>query len=286
MTAAVEDRDANRVRRERRSGTYPRPGGGLSDHACLGYHSEIERLQHVERWLEQGLQLRQRCLYLTDEPPGQAESLLVRNHDLDVARRQGALVVGTTSDVYGEGDAGSPLAFFASTVERASADGYQGLRVVADMTAMVADPQRRLDHLRWEQLADRYMTSHPLAGLCLYDARRVTGIDAVVFAHPLQGPREPPVALYGLGPDSSRLEGEVDSTMYRPFAELLTSVPASDVFIDVSDLGFVDARSAWILHRQLQSRRAAGQALVLAGARPVLRRMWDALGFDPAFLAA
>lgn len=55
-------------------------------------------------------------------------------------------------------------------------------------------------HVHWEQVADRYTTSHPLAPLCRVDRRRVQGIDAVVSAHPLQGPERTVFALYGSGP--------------------------------------------------------------------------------------
>jgi anti-anti-sigma regulatory factor len=157
--------------------------------------------------------------------------------------------------------------------------------VAADITPLVADPARREAHVRWEQIADRYMTTHPLAPLCMYDTRRVDGIDAIVCAHPLRGPDEPLFGLYAGGPARAMLQGEIDACWSEVFAEVLRGLPDTDSVIDLTRLSFIDARSAWILQDELVRRRAAGQQIRLAEAPRLMQQIWRICDFDRSLLA-
>jgi anti-anti-sigma regulatory factor len=236
-----------------------------------------------------GLELGQRCLYVGDGPHDALLAELPPVLALDVALGSGALTVMSSSEVYdvtAPTDAASQLAVYAATVNRAVADGFAGLRVVADITPLVVDPARRPAHLQWEQVADRYMTDHPWAPLCLYDARRVAGLDSVMCVHPLQGVDNPTFTLYGVGPDRAALAGDLDGSVWDAAEEALDALPDTDESLDLSALTFADGPGVSILYAALQRRHDARRPLRLTGATRQFRKVWELCGYDPSLLEA
>lgn len=183
-------------------------------------------------------------------------------------------------------DGVAQLAFYSAVLDATIAAGFRGLRVAADITPLVAEPSRRRPHLAWEQLADRYISEHALSPICLYDARAVGGIDAIVSSHPLRGPGATPFALFGCGPEHASLEGEVDALGAPVFAELLESMPRGDRQLDLGGLRFIDGRGADLLHGELGRRRALGQPIAVRSAPRLLRALWSLCEFDPSLLCA
>lgn len=266
------------------------PGGsGLSDHACWAFSSDSERVAALAGWLGDGLCSGQRALYVADRSDEELLADVGTVPGFASALDRGALVVMPASAAYDLGGSIDPvaqLARYAAALDEAIADGYSGLRVAADLTPLVADRARRGAHLRWEQFADRYITDHPLAPLCLYDGRRISDLEAIVCAHPLHGPNAVPFALYATTPTSAAFEGEADAMSSTVLVELLAGLPATDRVVDLSRLSFIDGRAAGLLHAELVARRAAGQELAVTGVSPIVRRIWELCQFDPGFLAA
>jgi anti-anti-sigma factor len=262
---------------------------GVSDHACWGYASDAERGDLACAWLADGLRRGQRGLYVADATASTLVDELAGIPDAAAWISSGGLVVLPSTDAYdlrAPIDADAQLAMYAGAVDQAIADGYDGVRVAADITPLVADVRRRPAHLRWEQIADRYIAEHPLAPLCLSDTRTITGIDAIVCVHPLQGPVAAPFSVHGVGAEQAALRGELDAFSSDLVAEVLDSLPGTDHRLDVSALEFVDARAAWVLQHELRRRRETGRPVVLAGVAPRLRRVWEACRFDATLLDA
>jgi anti-anti-sigma regulatory factor len=237
--------------------------------------------------LTDGLRLGQRCLYVGDGSPEELLAELASVPDVAEAVDAGALSVAPATAVYdlrAPIDTVTQLAVYAAAVEEAMSDGYRGLRVAADISPLIDDESRRAAHLRWEQVADRYIADHPLAPLCIYDGRRIGAIDAIVCAHPLQGPERAPFALYGHRADRVVLEGELDVAGWETFAEVLDAMPLDDRVIDATALAFVDGHSGALLNDALMRRRRQGHMMVVVGAPNMLRRVWQVCDFDPALL--
>lgn len=263
-------------------------GFGVSDHACWAYRTDGQRAEAASAWLADGLRIGQRGMYVAEATPGQLTAELSTVPEVDRAIGAGALVVASSTELYDLSapiDPAAQLTRYDAAVRQAVADGYRGLRVAADITPLVLDRSRRAAHCHWEQVADRYMTDHPLAPLCLYDARRVTDIQAIVCSHPLRGPDDSDFSLYATGPRRARFEGEVDELLAPGLRDLHSQLPASDATLDLSGLSFLDARSAATLYTELLSRRAGGQAIELCAAPRAVQRVWDLCGFDRSFLA-
>jgi anti-anti-sigma regulatory factor len=266
----------------------PGSGTGPSEHACFGYGAPAERASVVTDWLATGLRRGDRALYVGDASVDVLLAELSELDDVAALASAGALVVAPVGAVYDLSvpiDAESQLAVYDAVVQEAVADGYLGLRVAADMTALVADPARRRSHLQWEQFADRYLATHPLSALCLYDRRRVLLLDSIVCVHALQGPAPPFLAVFAEDADGAVVEGEVDMFTAGVLADILDQLPNSDQRLDLSALWYVDASSAAVLQELLDARRRAGHPLGVTGASAVVHRVWDDCGFDPALLA-
>lgn len=270
-----------------RRAAAPGPGFGPFAHACWSYSTEAERARVAVEWLGDGLDQGYRAVYVADAPAGELFAELAELPDRDEAVADGALLAFRTADLYDLSapiDAAAQLAVYTAAVEQARRDGYAGLRVAADITALVEDPARRPAHAHWEQVADRYISQHPLAPLCMYDSRRVADLEAIVACHPLQGPDAVPFSIYAAQPHGAAATGELDVASHAAFREILAGQPESDRVIDVSRLKFLDGRAAWLLHSHLVERRVAGHPLVLADPPDVLRRVWSVAGFDAGFL--
>src|SRR6516165_8310900 len=129
--------------RPRRVGSLVGSGAPrVSDHGCAGYSTDQERAWLAIDWMVAGLELGQRCLYVGEGPHDALLAELPAVLALDVALGSGALSVMSSSEVYdvtAPTDPESQLAVYAATVNRAVADGFAGLRVVADITPLVVD---------------------------------------------------------------------------------------------------------------------------------------------------
>jgi anti-anti-sigma regulatory factor len=271
----------------RRTGVLdPAERFGLCDHACWAYGSAAERAAAASSWIADGLALGQRAMYVAAAPVDDLTEDLDDVPERDEAIACGALVIADARNLYDLStpiDARAQLAVYAAAVEQAIKDGFAGIRVAADITALVADPARRPAHLHWEQFADRYMTEQPLAPLCLYDRRQIE-FPAVELIHPLAGPTPRPYSLYALGAHESALAGEIDGLTAEPLADAVTALPDDGDTIEISGLRFLDGYGAWLLQDALHGRRVAGRPLALRGASPLVRRVWAACSFDPSLL--
>ncbi|UDY37612.1 MEDS domain-containing protein [Dermatobacter hominis] len=261
-------------------------GVGANDHASWAYSTDAERARLATAWVEEGLAAGRRAMYVGNGSLSSLIGELADVADLGARIEGGDLVVASADDVYdlrAPIDADQQLRVYAAAVDAAFEAGYLGLQVAADITVLVDDPERRLAHLHWEQVADRFISANPLSPLCLYDTRQIQGLDAIAAVHPLQGPGPPAFWVFGTGPRSASLRGEVDALSVDSLRDIFRTMPSTDV-LDLSELTFVDGRVADTIHGELLRRRSHGDRIDLRGATTFVRRVWDLCGFDPELL--
>jgi anti-anti-sigma factor len=262
---------------------------GVSDHGCWIYGSDREYAEFRKaalRFAADGLALGQRLLFVGDRSEDEVLADLAPFGDVDTLRRRGALDIRRRADVYlGGGQVADPdaqLAAYDLAVEDAIAAGYTGVRVVAEVTGLLTDPSSCDQQVRWEMVGDRYMaTSRPLAALCGYDRRVIGDAAAAVLTcvHPVRHDESVPFALFA-DDGALCLTGEVDAFEAPLLTRALAAVPPdSSLVLDVSDLRFIDVAGTAVLARHAVGQAANGLDVSLRGARPLLRRMWDMLGF-------
>ena len=255
----------------------------MSDHVCWAYDSEAERLDGLISWLDDGWWLRQRLFYTADRSLGELLADLSELGDVERLIDSGALVVTPSSELYDvltPIDPGQQLAVYAAAVEAARADGYAGLRVVADITPLVADPERRAAHARWEHVADRWMAAgNPLAPMCAYDSRVVVGsdIDDICAVHPLANRpgTDVPFHIFGAG-EAIALDGEVDAFATPALERLLANAVGGDgTPVDLSAVDFVDHHGVTALARHARDTGAR-----ITGAPSYVKRLWHVLDLE------
>src|SRR5919108_2156482 len=163
------------------SGARSVAGLGPSDHVCWVYGSDEEFAEFREAALQfaaDGMALGQRLVYVADRAEDEIAAGLRSLGDVDALRERGALSIQRLAEAYVGGgpvsDCDAQLAAFDGAVERAIAEGFAGVRVVAEAGALAAGPAWCDHQARWEMVVDRYMaTSRPIAALCGYDRRGV-----------------------------------------------------------------------------------------------------------------
>lgn len=177
-----------------------------------------------------------------------------------------------------------PLAFYDAATQRALGAGYRGLRVIAEVSDLAADPAQRADLVRWEHVADAYAAQGPgFSAMCVYRADLGQDVLAGVAAvHPLV--RGPEVgASFRLFADGDRLvlAGTVDSFSSERLERVLAAAATGDVVVlDVSGLEFVDVGGCRVLARCAAALSDRSVAVHVTGASPLLRRLWRLLCFD------
>ncbi|MFD0823935.1 MEDS domain-containing protein, partial [Micromonospora zhanjiangensis] len=180
---------------------------------------------------------------------------------------RGAARIVPLNATYDAGAAVDPeaqAAVFVAAAETALADGYAGLRVVADCTSLVRTPAALEAFARYEHVVDREMQRQPLAGLCAFDRTRLddrilvelaclhqeTNVDAALFR------------LHACDPDAgcAALTGELDPSTHELFAQALDRVDPRPVdgrlVLDASGLRYVDHRSLLLLQDFARGRHA------------------------------
>jgi len=262
---------------------------GCSDHACWAYSSRAERNAAAVEWLVAGACIGQRLFIATADADGGAELLAaVAAADAWVAQEVTYVSIEQFYDLSRPIDPQAQLAQYSAEVARAVADGLNGVRVFCDITALIADPARRASHAHWEHLADAWMAEgNPLAALCAYDIGVVGDQpEAVMVLHPLRHGPGISSTPFGLFCESSKtvLDGEVDAFGVRALAGALGALPEGPVTLDVSDLSYLCARGAATLADAAKTAATDQPRLRLVGARPIVQRIWQILGFDEEVL--
>lgn len=218
-------------------------------HACLAYDDQAAFDTAAHAFLAAGKAAGQRVCYIGS---GRPEGWEFSPEVLDTAEQY---PVGSVIDP----EAG--LAAYADATERARADGYTGLCVAADVTALVRTPAQLDAFARYEFLVDRYMRDHPFRAMCALDRGEVGDGPAAELAcqHP---DSDAPFRLYADRPDrcGAALAGELDADTLTWFENALrrSDLAPEDgtLTLDAPALTFVDQRTMVSLDRYARERGA------------------------------
>ncbi|MGN6255186.1 MAG: MEDS domain-containing protein [Solirubrobacterales bacterium] len=176
-------------------------------------------------------------------------------------------------------DCDAQLAAYAAATDAALADGYTGLRVAAQVTDLVDDPRAWEAHVRWESVADRFMSVRPLSALCGYrrDALPDHLLCDLAAVHPAANVAAgaPPFHLFGEEGELA-LCGEVDCFSAAALDRVLEAALARDpVSLDLGELDFIDhcGLETLVAH----TRRLAESGCAVHDAPPVVDRLCELL---------
>ncbi len=202
------------------------------DHMGWTFAGSAEFAALVGPFLTEGAARGERLMYVADNPDPAAVAGLAGAHVPQVA---------SIAEVYGSSgivDAPSQRAIFAAALADALAEGYSGLRVAADNTPLVTDEGRLAAWIRWEVVADRFMSANQVTGLCAFDREKVDvdRLRHLATLHPLSSAARP-VPQFRLFADAGDLhvEGELDSFAVSQLRLALDILPPkTGVLVDLA----------------------------------------------------
>jgi anti-anti-sigma regulatory factor len=157
--------------------------------------------------------------------------------------------------------------------------------VIAEVSALAADPAVRPELVRWEHVADDYIARGTgFTAMCAYRAELAgEALADVASVHPLvHGPDgAPPFRVFFDG-DRLVLAGSVDTFSAARLARVLASSPvdAGGVVLDLSLTEFVGVAACRVLARWAHDLRARGVQIEVRDASPLFQRMWRILALD------
>lgn len=181
-----------------------------------------------------------------------------------------------------ESDGAGLLREWDAVLARALAEGYGGLRVVADNTAVLTGSDDDYVHwLEWEQRTDRWQAQHPVVGVCWFDRTLVPEdrLAAVTRRHPASlGDVRPSWRLgheHEDGHVTLVLSGELDVFDVDDIAlaleiELLLVPEGASIDVDVADVTYMHHRVLW----EMTSTSIADR-VHLRNASPAVRRTYE-----------
>jgi anti-anti-sigma regulatory factor len=264
------------------------PDAGGTDHLCWVYDDDASLDEAVGRFLSGGVARGERLLCVgdgvvdrmrSDDPPLPDAAALLERGALEL------LTVAEAYDAAGRFSAERQFEYYEAATRRARADGYTGLRVVAELSALAADPGHRPELMRWEHVADHFMDSGSgMTAMCAYRADLgPRTLPDVTSAHPLVRTTDagPPFRVFV---DDGRvtLAGSVDTFSAGRLSTLLASSPVrrGGAVLDLALVEFIDVAAARVLARWARGLQERSLDVEFRGASPLFRRMWRVLGLD------
>jgi ABC-type transporter Mla MlaB component len=256
-----------------------RPSGRAGTHICWGFKDFEAYRTAASAFLAEGLQRGERIFYLADAPE---DELLGHLEGIDAERlaEAGDLVVRPVRSLLGPDgsfDGPAQVQAYQSLVDSALADGYAGLRAVADASALsAADPK---GFAAYELMADRFIANASMAGMCAFSAD-TPGLADLFAVHPSRsaGCSNTPASAWFEG-RTLRLVGEVDLAAEPVIDSVVDALMAGDgdEEIDMSGLRFIDVRGLARLDGLTKALQDASRRVRVKGAPTGVRRCCEVL---------
>jgi anti-anti-sigma factor len=260
------------------------PGGcDVHDHLAWVFDDDAEWAAAATTFVAEGLARHERVYYGATGSPDKRCADLAGVPDRDTLVEKGALQV-FDAGVIAAADNDQRTTLIRMAIYHALDDGYTGVRFAVESTGVA--PGGDWDaQAGWERRSDRLCQSLSLTALCGVN-RSVVGDEAVARVacmHPATGGSGRPESFSLFVIDGGlALSGEVDASAAGAFERALAhDEPASgDSVLDLSRLGFVDARGLAAIAGRADRVAAAGGILLVTGASPMFRRLWELCAFD------
>jgi MEDS: MEthanogen/methylotroph, DcmR Sensory domain len=264
------------------------PEAGTSDHVCCVHDDPAALDRAVQEFLAGGLARGERLLCVGERIIDSLPNGALSSAEIAALVADGTLETLTLAEAFeatGPFLAENQLSYYETATRRAIDAGYRGLRVIAEVSALAADPAVRPGLVTWELVADDYIARGTgFTAMCAYSGRLAAEALADVAAvHPLvHGTGDAPGFRIFFDDDRIVLAGSVDTFSADRLARVLASSPLDAVggVLDLRLTEFLDVAACRVLARWAGDLRDRALPLEVWNAGPLLQRMWRLLALD------
>lgn len=260
------------------------------DHVLAAFEHEADQQEALSALVQSGLAAGEQVWYFTDANPPRAVVDFLERGGVAVGDHlaAGHLVVRPAAETWPTTSVFEParvIDWLDSTVDRALARGYAGVRLTGEMSWVARQTTRTDVLVEYERRVQDVLATRPAVAICQYDLRyfapRDTAAITPLHSHSLQF--EPRAALRVdllSEPVGLKLDGEVDLFNRGELREALSALPddAPEVHLLLSRLRFIDVAAAGELARFARSHERC--RVVLHDPPRLLRKMIDLLWPD------
>ncbi len=163
-----------------------------SSHTCWFYESEEEHRTLTTSFLLQGLEHKEKLVYITAAHSAETilEYLRSSGVDVEAITARGQLSFLTADETYlqdGVFDPERMLALLRKATEQALAEGYTGLRITGEMAWVLRERPGTEHVLSYEARVNDLLPDLPVVALCQYDRRQFAPdfLRDILSVHPL-----------------------------------------------------------------------------------------------------
>ncbi len=260
---------------------------GTDTHACWGFDRRQEFVDAALEFLTDGLRNGQRIVYVGSEPVEEQRERLEPLGGVGAMIDEGALLLIDLTGIYKSGQPLDPhvqLGVYRAVTDAALADGYAGIRVAAQVTNLVREPETWDAHLRWESMADRFMSAQPMSAMCGYQRDVVPEklLTELAAVHPVSNVPERTVPFRLFADDGDMvLSGDVDYLSVKALDRALETAcdGTEPVVFDLGELGFIDPNGLEVLVRHTR-RLAAESGCSVRNMPPAVERLSQMAGVE------
>jgi hypothetical protein len=260
-------------------------GFGPQDHLCWVYGDPRDYRPRLTEFFREGLERGLQVAYLGPGNAGELREHLDRFVDTGPLLTREAIRLISFDEIYGAGEPVDPtevIKRYAAATQEALADGYQGLRVSADVTDLVRASDQQDAFARCEFLLERYSSRHPLSAMCEY--RRELGDAVTQFAcmHAAVPAGLTPFQVFACDDGAVGLLGDFEQASQIAFERALRRIqPApgdSRLTFDMSAVRFMDHHALLCLDSYAE---ACQVPVFVRSVPPAVRRVAQVLGLEP-----
>lgn len=162
------------------------------DHLCCLYENEEEHRTLLTPFLRQGLEKRQKVLYIVDTHTAETVLNYLRDDRLEVESylTRGQLIISTVGDAYMQDEVFDPermISLLRTEMERALMEGYSALRVTGEMTWVIRGLPGSERLVEYEAKLNKFLPNSRCLAICQYDRRRFSSkvLLDVLSTHPI-----------------------------------------------------------------------------------------------------
>lgn len=262
-------------------------GLGADAHACWGFSRRQEFIDAALEFLTDGLRNGQRIVYVGSESVDEQRERLEPLGGVGAMIDEGALLLIDLTGIYKAGEQLGPetqLSVYSAVTDAALADGYAGIRVAAQVTNLVREPAAWDAHLRWESMADRFMSVQPMSAMCGYqrDAVPEQLLAELSAVHPVSNApaKAVPLRLFADNGDMV-LSGDVDFLSVKALDRALETAcdGTEPVVLDLRELGFIDPNGLEVLVGHIRRLEEEGGCSV-RNTPPAVERLGQMAGVE------